>query len=95
MTGRRRTPGGEPDEGGVAGGSGGAVEDGRALADGGQLLDHQFETVVDQIGEPVFLKDREGRYVYVNGAAAELFEASKEALVGKSPECEPVAPRLA
>jgi PAS domain S-box-containing protein len=84
MTGRRRTPGGEPDEGGVAGESEGAVEDGRALADGGQLLDHQFETVVDQIGEPVFLKDREGRYVYVNGVAAELFEASKEALVGKS-----------
>mgnify|MGYP000182786434 CR=1 FL=1 len=56
----------------------------RVRTDGGQRLDYQFETVVDQLAEPVFLKDRDGVYRYINEAGAELFDSTREAVVGKT-----------
>jgi PAS domain S-box-containing protein len=57
---------------------------GRALTDGGQRLDYQFETVVDQLAEPVFLKDRNGVYRYINEAGAELLDSTPAEVVGKT-----------
>ena len=78
---RRALPdGGQPPGDGDRPSTGG----GKHPTDGGQTLDSQFESVVDQLGEAIFLKDREGRYRYVNEAMADLFDSTREAVVGQT-----------
>jgi len=71
-----------PDGGHLPDDADGSSRDGAHSTDGGQALDSQFESVVDQLGEAIYLKDREGRYRYVNEAMAELFGSTREAVVG-------------
>jgi PAS domain S-box-containing protein len=53
-----------------------------ATTDGGARLDTRYRAILDQVDDPVFLKDREGRYEYVNERAAALFGASVDDIVG-------------
>lgn len=46
---------------------------------------HRFlETILDSIGDPVFVKDREHRYIYVNEAKCRLTGQARDAIIGKS-----------
>ncbi|MFB6151039.1 MAG: bacterio-opsin activator domain-containing protein [Haloarculaceae archaeon] len=62
-------------------------EDGhRVVADGGRTVEHGIESIVDQIADGVFLKDRDGRYEYVNRAGAALFDATPAEIQGATDE---------
>ncbi len=53
-----------------------------------ELRDHRafLNQIIDTVPSPIFVKDREGRFVLANKAMAELYGASPAELVGKSGE---------
>jgi len=54
---------------------------GRPTLDADRLVD-----VLDGVSVCVFVKDLDGRYVYVNRAVCELFEVGRAAMLGSRPE---------
>jgi PAS domain S-box-containing protein len=63
--------------------AGDASTDG-GVADESREFDEGFGAVVSQVDDPVFLKDRDGRYQYVNEAGAGLFDATPAEVVGNT-----------
>jgi PAS domain S-box-containing protein len=51
-----------------------------------QTLSNFLENVIDNIAEPIYIKDRNGRYVFVNRRICEMSGLAKEEIVGKTNE---------
>ena len=79
----RRVPGGRRP---VTDGGRPVGDGGQSVTDDGRAVEYSFGTVVDHLDEPVFLKGSDGRYEYVNDAAAALFGVDRERVVGKTDE---------
>ena len=43
-----------------------------------------FRAIIDRIGDPIFVKDRHYRYVFMNDAACEMFGITRELSLGKT-----------
>jgi PAS domain S-box-containing protein len=43
-----------------------------------------LDSIINSIGDPIFVKDREHRYVYVNEAKCRLTGAERDAIIGKT-----------
>lgn len=43
-----------------------------------------FKAIIDCIGDPIFVKDRRYRYVFMNDAACEMFGIPREPSLGKT-----------
>ncbi|MFB6087966.1 MAG: PAS domain-containing protein, partial [Haloarculaceae archaeon] len=53
-------------------------------ADGGAQVEHHFRAIVEQVSDPIFLKDREGRYRFINEAGAAVFGRDVEDVLGRT-----------
>ena len=47
-------------------------------------FDRLLDEIINSIGDPIFVKDREHRYVYVNEAKCRLTGANRDAIIGKT-----------
>lgn len=47
-------------------------------------LEEFYETVLNHIGDPIFVKDAESRIILVNDASCEMFQLSRDEILGNT-----------
>lgn len=45
-----------------------------------------YQGIINSVSDAIYIQDIEGKFLYVNKAAAQMYNYSKEELIGKSPE---------